>query len=72
MVRYHFSGVAGAGMSPLAQLMRARGHAVQGSDRALDQGKSGEVGIEEIARVAQLDTLLHVQRANVFRQKTLL
>src|SRR6266850_2290534 len=44
MVRYHFSGVAGAGMSPLAQLMRARGHAVQGSDRALDQGKSGEVG----------------------------
>ena len=43
MVRYHFSGVAGAGMSPLAQLMRARGHAVQGSDRALDQGKSGEI-----------------------------
>ena len=41
--RYHFSGVAGAGMSPLAQLMRVRGHAVQGSDRALDQGKSPEV-----------------------------
>ncbi|HET7343361.1 MAG TPA: Mur ligase domain-containing protein [Methylomirabilota bacterium] len=43
-VRYHFSGVAGVGMSPLAQLMRARGHAVQGSDRALDAGKSAEVG----------------------------
>jgi UDP-N-acetylmuramate--alanine ligase len=43
-VRYHFSGVAGAGMSPLAQLMRVRGHAVQGSDRAFDAGKSGEVG----------------------------
>jgi UDP-N-acetylmuramate--alanine ligase len=42
--RYHFSGVAGAGMSPLAQLMRVRGHAVQGSDRALDQGKSRDVG----------------------------
>jgi UDP-N-acetylmuramate-alanine ligase len=42
--RYHFSGVAGAGMSPLAQLMRVRGFAVQGSDRALDAGKSGEVG----------------------------
>jgi UDP-N-acetylmuramate--alanine ligase len=41
--RYHFSGVAGAGMSPLAQLMRVRGHAVQGSDRALDHGKSGEI-----------------------------
>ena len=43
-VRYHFSGVAGAGMSPLAQLMRVRGHAVQGSDRALDAGKSSEIG----------------------------
>ena len=41
--RYHFSGVAGAGMSPLACLLRARGHAVQGSDRALDQGKSQEI-----------------------------
>ncbi|MGH6692329.1 MAG: Mur ligase domain-containing protein, partial [Gammaproteobacteria bacterium] len=28
--RYHFSGVAGAGMNPLARLMRARGHQVQG------------------------------------------
>lgn len=42
--RYHFSGVAGAGMSPLAALMRLRGHAVQGSDRSLDQGKNAEVG----------------------------
>jgi UDP-N-acetylmuramate--alanine ligase len=39
-LRYHFSGIAGAGMNPLAQLMRARGHVVQGSDRALDQGKA--------------------------------
>ena len=36
---YHFSGIAGAGMNPLAQLMRSRGHRVQGSDRSLDQGK---------------------------------
>jgi UDP-N-acetylmuramate--alanine ligase len=42
-LRYHFSGIAGAGMNPLAQLMRARGHAVQGSDRALDQGKAQDV-----------------------------
>ncbi len=41
--RYHFSGIAGAGMNPLAQLTRARGHVVQGSDRALDQGKSREI-----------------------------
>ncbi|PYM33127.1 MAG: UDP-N-acetylmuramate--alanine ligase [Candidatus Rokuibacteriota bacterium] len=42
-MRYHFSGVAGAGMNPLASLLRARGHAVQGSDRAFDQGRSQEV-----------------------------
>jgi len=40
---YHFSGVAGAGMNPLAQLMRSRGHQVQGSDRSLDQGKNLEL-----------------------------
>ena len=43
VVHYHFSGIAGAGMNPLAQLMRARGHQVQGSDRSLDQGKNQEV-----------------------------
>lgn len=41
--RYHFSGIAGAGMCPLACLVRARGHAVQGSDRSLDQGKHPEL-----------------------------
>jgi UDP-N-acetylmuramate--alanine ligase len=43
MARYHFSGVAGAGMNPLARLMRARGHEVQGSDRSLDQGKNADL-----------------------------
>ena len=42
-MRYHFSGIAGAGMNPLAQLMRARGHDVQGSDRSFDQGKNREI-----------------------------
>jgi UDP-N-acetylmuramate--alanine ligase len=41
--RFHFSGIAGAGMGPLACLMKARGHAVQGSDRAFDQGKKQEI-----------------------------
>jgi UDP-N-acetylmuramate--alanine ligase len=41
--RYHFSGVGGAGMSPLAQLLKARGHTVQGSDRAFDRGDNLEV-----------------------------
>lgn len=40
VARYHFSGIAGAGMHPLALLMRARGHEVQGSDRSFDQGKN--------------------------------
>jgi UDP-N-acetylmuramate-alanine ligase len=42
-VRYHFSGIAGQGMNPLARLMRARGHEVQGSDRAFDQGKQADL-----------------------------
>ncbi|MBA3699387.1 MAG: hypothetical protein H0W78_11110 [Planctomycetes bacterium] len=41
--RYHFSGIAGAGMNPLAQLMGAWGHTVQGSDRSIDQGKHPEL-----------------------------
>jgi UDP-N-acetylmuramate--alanine ligase len=43
VVHYHFSGIAGAGMNPLAQLMKARGHQVQGSDRSIDQGKNQEL-----------------------------
>jgi UDP-N-acetylmuramate--alanine ligase len=42
-------------MNPLAQLMRARGHHVQGSDRALDRGKSPEVA----ARLRGLGIDLH-------------
>lgn len=45
-LRYHFSGVAGAGMNPLARLMRARGHAVQGSDRSFDQGRNGDLAAQ--------------------------
>ena len=30
-------------MNPLARLMRARGHGVQGSDRAFDQGKNADL-----------------------------
>ena len=41
--RYHFSGIAGAGMNPLALVMRARGHEVQGSDRSFDRGENAAV-----------------------------
>jgi UDP-N-acetylmuramate--alanine ligase len=37
---YFFCGVGGSGMLPLAMILRAQGHAVAGSDRALDQGRT--------------------------------
>ncbi|GDY14577.1 UDP-N-acetylmuramate--L-alanine ligase [Planctomycetota bacterium] len=41
-MRYHFSGIAGAGVNPLARLVRAWGHDVQGSDRGFDRGQQAE------------------------------
>jgi len=40
---YHLVGVAGVGMSALAQVLLARGYAVSGSDRFLDEGKALDV-----------------------------
>src|SRR5579864_7599227 len=37
---YFFCGVGGSGMTPLALIVLARGGAVDGSDRALDQGRN--------------------------------
>jgi len=34
---YYFSGIGGSGMSPLAQVLRQRGHRVCGSDRSYDR-----------------------------------
>src|ERR1700682_3087990 len=39
---YFFCGIGGSGMLPLALIVQARGHAVEGSDRALDQGRTGD------------------------------
>ena len=39
---YFFCGIGGSGMLPLALILRARGIAVAGSDRALDQGRTPE------------------------------
>ena len=39
---YFFCGVGGSGMLPLALIVKARGAAVEGSDRALDQGRTPE------------------------------
>src|SRR5271165_2885651 len=38
---YFFCGVGGSGMTPLALIVQARGGKVEGSDRALDQGRNG-------------------------------
>ena len=38
--RYFFCGIGGSGMLPLAMILHARGHVVEGSDRSLDQGRS--------------------------------
>ncbi|MGF1550515.1 MAG: Mur ligase family protein, partial [Sphingomonadaceae bacterium] len=37
---YFFCGIGGSGMLPLATILKAQGHEVSGSDRALDQGRS--------------------------------
>ena len=37
---YFFCGVGGSGMLPLAMIVQARGSVVEGSDRALDQGRT--------------------------------
>ncbi|HEY5338212.1 MAG TPA: Mur ligase domain-containing protein, partial [Rhizomicrobium sp.] len=39
---YFFCGVGGSGMLPLALILRARGAAVSGSDRSLDQSRTPE------------------------------
>src|SRR5215467_3671834 len=39
---YFFCGVGGSGMTPLALIVQARGGRVEGSDRALDQGRNSE------------------------------
>src|SRR5215469_14944263 len=39
---YFFCGIGGSGMTPLALIIHARGARVEGSDRALDQGRNGE------------------------------
>jgi UDP-N-acetylmuramate--alanine ligase len=38
---YFFCGIGGSGMLPLASILRAQGADVAGSDRALDQGRTG-------------------------------
>ena len=38
--RYFLCGIGGSGMLPLALILHARGHVVEGSDRSFDQGRT--------------------------------
>ena len=40
--KYFFCGIGGSGMLPLAMILNGQGAEVSGSDRARDQGRSGE------------------------------
>ncbi len=57
----HVAGVAGVGMSALAELLLALGHRVTGSDRAMDQGGNPEA--VETLRRAGLETVPQDGRA---------
>ena len=39
---YFFVGIGGSGMAPLADLVRAQGNRVSGSDRGFDNGHSAD------------------------------
>ena len=39
-MKYHFVGIGGSGMSGIAQVLKARGHEVRGSDRSYDRGQN--------------------------------
>ncbi|MBP5616044.1 MAG: UDP-N-acetylmuramate--alanine ligase [Alphaproteobacteria bacterium] len=41
MTKVSFCGISGSGMSALAQVLKAKGFDVSGSDRSFDQGKDG-------------------------------
>ena len=60
---YFFCGIGGSGMTPLALIIQARGGHVEGSDRALDQGRNGE----RFDFLRARDVLLHPQDGSGIR-----
>ncbi len=61
---YFFCGVGGSGMTPLALIIQARGGQVEGSDRALDQGRN----IERFDFLRARGVLLHPQDGSGIRR----
>jgi UDP-N-acetylmuramate--alanine ligase len=54
---YFFCGIGGSGMTPLALIVQARGGRIEGSDRALDQGRN----VERFEFLRARGVLLHPQ-----------
>ncbi len=57
VLTYHFVGVGGIGMSALAQVIKAQGHSVSGSDRSNDRGWTPEI----FRKLQQQDIKLYPQ-----------
>jgi len=63
---YFFCGIGGSGMLPLAMILAAAGHRVEGSDRALDQGRTGA----KFDYLRSLGIALHAQDGAGVRRQT--
>jgi|SRR5271169_1503225 len=63
---YFFCGVGGSGMTPLALIIQARGGRVEGSDRALDQGRN----TERFDFLRARGVLLHPQDGSGIRRRS--
>jgi UDP-N-acetylmuramate--alanine ligase len=61
---YFFCGVGGSGMASLALIIRAMGGRVEGSDRALDQGRSSD----KFAFLRERGVVLHPQDGSGVRR----
>jgi UDP-N-acetylmuramate--alanine ligase len=61
---YFFCGIGGSGMTPLALLIQAMGGRVEGSDRALDQGRN----LERFDFLRARGVLLHPQDGSGIRR----
>jgi UDP-N-acetylmuramate--alanine ligase len=61
---YFFCGIGGSGMTPLALIIQARGGRVEGSDRALDQGRN----VERFDFLRAQGVLLHPQDGSGIRR----
>jgi UDP-N-acetylmuramate--alanine ligase len=61
---YFFCGIGGSGMTPLALIIQAKGGRVEGSDRALDQGRN----VERFDFLRSRGVLLHPQDGSGIRR----